>query len=337
MKRTYGFLLVFLVLGGLAVYWWLASPDTSSSLGKDRLFKVEQPEKIAKIFLAHRDGTTVTLEKKKNQWIYDGKWPARPNAIENLLDALTRIQIKYQPPRAAVANMVTDLATQGIKVEVYDVRDRLLKAYYVGGATADERGTYLIMEGAEQPYVGELAGWEGNLRFRFNLRGDDWRDKTIFAVQPKDIKRVTIEYPKQRNQSFRLERSPAGDRVTPFYELSEPSKLPLQAGRVEAFLIGFESLVAEAFENDHPRRDSLQQQVPFSVITLTHRNDSVQTVKLYPIYPELQIDPKTGKALPSGGVERYLATTDSGDIFLVQDRVFNKILWAYAFFFTPPK
>ncbi|MCB9291126.1 MAG: hypothetical protein H6560_27725 [Lewinellaceae bacterium] len=49
--------------------------------------------------------------------------------------------------------MVESLATEGMKVELYDKDGGLLKAYYVGGSTSDERGTYMIMEGAEQPYV----------------------------------------------------------------------------------------------------------------------------------------------------------------------------------------
>ena len=64
--------------------------------------------------------------------------------------------------------MVKSLASEGIKVELYDRKGEKIKAYYVGGATPDERGTYMIMENAEEPYVAHIPSWEGNLRFRFN-------------------------------------------------------------------------------------------------------------------------------------------------------------------------
>ncbi|MBK6949823.1 MAG: hypothetical protein IPH16_18705 [Haliscomenobacter sp.] len=102
---------------------------------EERRFAVPDTSRIGKIFLAHRDNETVLLERKGTQWIYNGNWKVRPGAMENLLDAVRRIEIKYQPAQAAVPNMVRDLGSEGIKVEIYDKRNRPLAVYYVGGST----------------------------------------------------------------------------------------------------------------------------------------------------------------------------------------------------------
>ena len=97
--------------------------------------------------------------------------------------------------------MVSNLATEGIKVEIYDRQDELIKTYYVGGAPPDERGTYMMLEGFEQPYVAHIPGWDGNLRFRYNLVGDEWRSRILFPGELEEIESVSIAYPRQRSKS----------------------------------------------------------------------------------------------------------------------------------------
>lgn len=333
MNKTLSLLVLFLLLGGMTFWYLSRGEDERTTLaGWDRDFKVEDTERIHKIFLADRQGGRVTLERRGGYWLYNGKWKARPNAMENLLDAVGRLEMQFKPPQAMVDGMIRDLAANGIKVELYDRQGALIKAYYVGGATADERGTYIIREEAEQPYVAHIPGWSGNLRFRYNLRGDDWRDKSIFDYDPDEIREVTVEYPKQKNKSFRVEKTGDSYRVRPFYDITPASETAPARGLVEAFLTGFESLGAEAFENQNPRRDSIRQLVPFSIITVTDIEGATREVRLFPIFPK-----RTPFASPplegADVVERYFADISNGDFMLAQHRVVKKILWAYPFFF----
>ncbi|MCB9291127.1 MAG: hypothetical protein H6560_27730 [Lewinellaceae bacterium] len=62
-----------------------------------------------------------------------------------------------------------------------------------------------------------------------------------------NIQSVSIEYPKQRNQSFILEDTPDGYEVRPFYDITPRIRRPFRKGSAEAFLVNFESVGAEAF------------------------------------------------------------------------------------------
>lgn len=340
MTRTTWLLLSFFVLGIIAVaYTYFNREDAlMRGLRAERNFALKDVSRLQKIFIAQRDGETTLLEKKGSAWLYNGKFKARPNAIENLLDAIQRVEIDHIPAKAAIKNIVTNLAGEGIKVELYESGDKPSKTYYIGSGTQDERGVYMIMEGFDQPFVCHIPGWEGNLRYRYNLRGDDWRDKTVFAEDPDNIQSVSIEYPKQKNRSFKLERKGASTfDIRPFYEITPQLRLPYRDGSAEAFLIGFESLGAEAFENETPAKDSVRQIVPFSVITVTNKQGKTTQAKLFPIFPEavVSVDPKTGQWISSDGatVERYFVDHNSGDFMLVQDRVFRKVLRGYEFFY----
>ncbi|MBK7477887.1 MAG: hypothetical protein IPI11_18475 [Haliscomenobacter sp.] len=135
---------VFLLLGGSALVLAFKFRRPYASLKEERRFAVPDTSRIGKIFLAHRDNETVLLERKGTHWIYNGKWMVRPGAMENLLDAVRRIEIKCQPAQAAVPKTWFGiLGSEGIKVEIYE-RNRPLAVYYVGGQHPDERGTFVI-------------------------------------------------------------------------------------------------------------------------------------------------------------------------------------------------
>ncbi|MEK7257317.1 MAG: DUF4340 domain-containing protein [Bacteroidota bacterium] len=334
MKKNLWLLLLFLVLGGGTAWYLLGKSKQKSTLGWDRMFKVENPDDIHKIFLAKRTtGETTTLERQGKDWIYNGKWKARPGAIKNLLEAVTQVQLKYVPPQAAIPGIVKDLATRSIKVEVYNKAGKNLKTYYVGGTTADGRGTYMIMENSDLPHVMELPLMEGLVLARYDLSGEDWRDRAVFSYQPEEIQAVSMEYPTQRSKSFRLEKTGDSYSVKPFYENTQPIERPISKGRVEAFLTGFERLVAEGFENGYEYKDSIRQLIPFTVITVKDTKGNEKKAALYSSYIA-QSDIGGGRT--KDVVERYFADVSTGDFMLVQDLVFNKIFWAYEAFFEEP-
>jgi hypothetical protein len=336
MSRNVILFLIFILLGG-ATAWYMTNKedehDSMAALRAERDFATD-PDIVHKVFIADRQGERTTLVRKKGYWEYNGEWKARPNAIENLLSTIEKVQMKYKPPAAAEDDMIRDLATNGLKVELYDQNNELIKAYYVGGGTADERGTYMMMEGAEQPFVAYIPNWEGNLRFRFSLRGDDWRDKTVFSYDMEEIQSVSVEYPKQKNKSFILERDGSSFKVKPYYDITPESSKPYKQGSAESFLIGFENLVAEAYKNDREEKDSVIQQIPFSVISVTDIEGNTKEVKFHPLLVDDFYDTKTGTFLANSDIERFYAECSTGDFMMIQNRVFNKIFWSYDFFFS---
>ncbi len=333
MKKNYILLLTFLVLGAGTV-WYLNSKDSNVSantLGWDRKFAVDDINEVHKIFIAKRSGETTTLERDGDHWLLNGKGRASKNAVENVLEVIADVTLKYVPPSAALDNIVKEIAARGIKVEVYNKKGDKLKAYYIGGVTVDVRGTYFIMEGSEQPMAVEIPQMEGQVRTRFELTGDKWRDRAFFDYEPEDIEAVSIEYPKQRNKSFKLKRTGSGFDVQPFYENQLPINRKVENGSVEGFLTGFDNLMAESFSNGYSKKDSVRQTVPFSVVSVTSTDGQETRAAFYPYYRK---DTNTGER-KADQVERFFADVSTGDWMLTQHRVFKDIFWAYDGFFEP--
>jgi len=168
MKRTLVLLILFVVLGSGA-YYLMQNQDKSSTTSWNEAgdFAVENIDDIHKIFIADKQNYRVLLERKNGYWTYNRKFKAKKTAVDDLLNTIKDVRMKYTTPRGAENNMRKNLATSGVKVEIYDKNDNQMKVYYVGGATANSLGTYYIMEGSTEPYVMHIPAFQGLLKGKF--------------------------------------------------------------------------------------------------------------------------------------------------------------------------
>ena len=255
---------------------------------------------------------------------------ANANIMKNMMTTLGRVAVKFTPTRASNEHIIKEMASIGIKVELYDKLDQIIKTYYVGGSTNDELGTYMMMEGSDQPYVTHLPMLEGGLRWRFTPRAEQWRDKTIFRAKPEDIKSVSVNYPTRKGEAFTLTSTGKNQYdVAPGNELLAQKNGNVNSNTVLSYLVGFESVIAEGFENTNTAKDSIRQVEPFSILEIEKNSGEKKTVKFYPIDQEEE-HPVTGERLP---VHRYYADVNNEDLYLVQQRVVGKLFWGYQSFF----
>lgn len=329
MKRTILLAILFLILGGGA--WYATQGNKSRSVGMEApemQFAVDNPDDIYKIFIADRKGTTATIERKSGYWLYNGKWKARPTAIENLLKTVSKVKVSYLAVKAAEKTMIESLASEGIKVEIYNKNDEKIKCYYVGGVTNDERGTYMMMEGAEIPYITHIPNFVGQLRVRYLLGDDNWRDRSIFDAKAADIQSISVDYTKEKTESFVVEKSGSDNyTVKPLNSITPVNRSPQRKGIPEAYLAQFEQKIAESFETANPQRDSILQLPPFATITLTKTDGKKQKVRFWPV--EIQIDPNLGTTY----IERYFTDIDDETFMLTQQHVMGVLFRGYNFFF----
>lgn len=328
MKKTLLLAVLFLVLGGGAWYaLTVKKTQTGSRNSWDMDFAVPNTGDIYKVFIADRKGQTATLERKKDYWLYNGKARARATAVSSLMETIAKLNVKYIPPDAARAPMLKSIAAEGLKVEIYDKAGKLMKCYYVGGVTADEHGTYMMMEGAEQPYVVHIPSFIGQLRVRYLLGDDAWMDRTVFSEKPEEVQSITVEYPKMKSESFRLEKVKEGEYgVKPFYSTTTVITTPLRKGVPEAYILSFENLVAEGFETTNPKRDSVTALVPFAIVTVKKTDGADKQVRFWPVEVLKTSDNREY-------VHRYYAEVDKNAFMLIQERVFGPIFRGYDFFF----
>lgn len=338
MKKSNLILLAILAILGSAGAWYLTTKEDSNLEGYDFHFAVKDTADIGKIFLADRTGKSVTLTRQSGvNWLVGGKYDVQSDMIKTLLETINQMELKFRLPRQAVAEVVKDIATQGIKVEIYSKSGKVLRTYYVGGTTSDDRGTFMMMENSNEPYVMHIPGFQGMLRPRFMTEAQDWRERFVFKLRPEEIKMVSVEYPNQQAKSFKLMRDGSNFKVEPFYDIVPRINRPVVAGMVDAYLQGFSKLGIEGFEAGNAKADSLRNSPVFARVSVTTKNDVTKILTLHPFIDRNEQGQITKATDGNVYIEHYFVDTNEGDLMAVQHFVFEKIFWAYEAFFVNPR
>ena len=317
MNRTLILLLSVVLLGGLA--WWATSssakPVSADERAEIRRFGISEFEQVHRIFIADRKGHKVTLTRGGvTGWLADGQ-PANENIMKNLRDAVRNMDIRSLPTERAKSNMVKDLATNGILVQAFNEAGEKLRGYYLGSGTYDELGTNAIVEGSEEPYVVHLPHFTGNIRQRFTHWDDEWRDKVYFRVDPEKVELFSIEYPRQRNKSFRVVRQNGKFILSPFYETGQQTR-EIPRGALESALTRYEKYYINRYQNkDEEGRKAVAELLPFATITVRQEGTEPQEMRVYPRYAGRTYthNPKTGAVQENGGLEAYNAFINNGE------------------------
>lgn len=285
MKKSTLLLLLLFLASGAATVWYLQQPEAKKTtmLDADADFRIEDTDQIGKIFLASRiRGTQFTLERKGDDWFVQDSLLVYPQIITNIMIAIRTMKIKYRPAKAAIPNIVKELAVDQVKTEIYDREGNLMKSYYVGGETGDARGTYVIMAGSEQPMVMKLPGVTGSFKVRYDLGLLDILDKAIFREDPEQIEYVSIDYPKQRNKSFALDLSSGKPLVTPLYETTPRINKPVDAGQVQRYLQVYEAVYAENLVRNKNGIEAFESTLPFCTMKIRRKDGTVKDLIFYP-------------------------------------------------------
>lgn len=309
MFKKYRIYIILIIITSIIILF--ISKDRSTII-QHNIFAVSDTSSITKIFIADRQGNTILLDKKENNWLVNNKFNVRKDAIKILLNTLHQIRIKQPIPLNSFERVIRDLSTKGIKIEIY-TNSKLLRTYTIGNETSDHLGTYMLLDGAEQPYIMHIPYFKGYLSPRYgiqsgNINERDWRDRTIINVPKNNIKNISIKNFYNLESSFSLRLSP---RTLLFDYLGNPVNFNNQS--ISQFISNFRNVSCESFKSN---KSKIESKNPIHQLIIN--NDTLRTY--------LISDLKEKKKQENFNVERMYATINDGELLLIQNYVFNKLL-----------
>lgn len=329
MKRT---LLLLLLIAGLAIAAFFISKKSSDSTisGPLNNFAIEDTASVGAIFIADNKGNTAVLERnEENTWLINKKYPAREDAIETLLKTFKHIYIQRTVPKEAQSEVNRVMAASNKKVEIYDREGEWLKTYYVGYATMDKAGTYMLLETPEgkssEPYIMDMKGFIGSLDTRFFTDEYEWRSPLIFKYDDiEKIQEVKVTYPSTPSESFTIKYA-GGNDLSLFNADTDERVAPFDTVRVQNYMLNFKLAGFSSFKTylDPQREDSVMMSPPAQIIEINH-NGKVETIKLWvKEAPEGQTE-GDGVTPAVIDMEKVFATYNDGQLAVAQRFVWDK-------------
>lgn len=332
MKKNGIIIGLIIVLGIIAII--LVSRNSNSSIKRElRDFAVEDTASVDRIFMVRKDNQQVTLTRVNNHWMVNEKNKARPDAVDILLKTLNRIRVKSPVSASMLDNAVTMLATRNTKVEVYH-KNKLLKTIYVGGATQDQMGTFMMLEGSQVPFIVHIPGFVGYLSSRFFVEETSWRSTEIFNYNFDDIRTISVENQDDPKESFKLVASGKNQ-----YSISSPEGIrgpgQLDTLAVKYYISKFEKVNFEFFADSTPQRikDSLLVAKPYRILTLEDREGRSKKVVAWKRFAYGKLNAEGNPLIWDD--ERLWALIDDQSWVVIQFYVFNALFANLSYFEKP--
>ncbi len=331
MLKTILPLLLLILLGGIYFYTKDDAQDTSIKI-EDRDFIVADREMIDIIVIKRPGYPQIHLSKSKNGWLLNQRNRASDHVVKNLLTVLTKMKLDYIPPKATYSNIMKDIDELGIDVTTYDKDGNVLSDFIVGKNNNVESGTYCLKKGAKQPYVMILPAVSGGFRNYFTLRNIDLKDKIIFDINSDDIVKITMDYKKNRVNSFVVSKKGSQYEVNPIVPSATYTELNQNQNIISAYVKSFKKLGAESIMTGRPGIDSISRTIPFIELAVDMEDGSQEGFSFYPVTDHLDEGATVRTVADLKQIDRYYMFSTDGECYTVQHRLLKNLFKPISYF-----
>jgi len=337
MKKNSIITIIILLVLAVAAIFVYKNKGKSSTIDKEASdFGLKDTASVDKIFMADKEGKTVLLERKPEGWVVNGKFPARPDAIETLLYTIRMVEVKSPVSKAGRETAIKFMAGKSVKVEVY-AKGKKVKQYYVGHPTQDHTGTYMLMsdpetgENFKDPFITHIPGFNGYLSTRYFVEEADWRGRLMINYRPPQIKQIRLELHEMPDSSFVIDLF-SMQRFG--LKNGKGQQLQFAEDKLKQYIAYFQNVNCEyVLEKKEHLVDSLSKSgIPFATLTVTDRDNKQGVTQFYHKYPVASKNEQYGvdyKYDPDRLFVRYNGGKDYG---VAQYYVFGKMLQTYKYF-----
>lgn len=303
-------------------------------------FVIKDTASIDKIFIADAKGVSVTLSRNEKGWMVNDKYTARPSSVQLLLKTFFRINVKMPVSNASFNTVVKNIATNAIKVEIYQGKDKPSKVYYVGSATSNNQGTYMLLEEngvkSSVPYVMEMSGFKGYLTARFFTNPQQWRDAVVFKYQPEEIKSIAVEYFETPEESFEIKQTVG--QLELFKLNGEASIKNVDEVKLQNYIERYQKIYYEMIDEELTKEevDSTIASQPYFSITVNSVSDEMNKIVVYHMPNFRTLLDETGELHPYD-VDRMYGYLNN-DLFLyIQFATFDQLRLPKSYFLKNSK
>ncbi len=347
MKRYRNSIILLVVLGIITIIMLLQ--NRSGTFRKDsNAFAVADTSSITKFFLADKKNNMVKVERTETgNWLLNDKYEVNPTMVQVMLHTFMSIDIKEPVAKATRNTIIRVMAGKSVKTEIYQKvyrinlfgkiklfpHEKLTRVYYVGDATMDNSGTFMLMEGSEDPYVVDIPGFRGFVTSRYSALEGDWRSHSIYKFRVPDISSVTIKFNEKPELSYSITNTNNRDFV--LTSLVDNRAIErFDTGNVVQYLGMFKNLNYESIldEMTKAKRDSIVATVPTYEVILVDKPGKSHTLKTWKRKADpgqLDLD---GNQAEYDFERMYGLIDDSEQLVSIQYFVFSEVFMPIQFF-----
>lgn len=328
MKKTllYGLLVLLL---GTATWYFIFKDDETAFAPSEANFHVASANDIGIIYMTDLHNNAIKLTRNNTTWTLNDSLIPRPDALQLLLDALTK-QRPQQPVAAGYHDAaVRELSANSTKVEIYSPEGKKTHTFFVAQNPGYNNVSYMLTEGAKRPFIVDIPLRHLFLGLRYFTDVNQWKTKQLFFGQAP-IERVSVEFTDSVQHSFQI----TGDGIN--YQISGPTKptSPLNMQRLQQYLSLYESIYCLGYETELLNgKEALLSGKSLATIRLQRKGMREETLQLY-FRP---VNQRTKSAIRLGNKEydanTFLGFYQNRDLMVLSRKYVNNMMRYFSEFY----
>lgn len=329
MKKVIIGVVLLLALAGITV--WVTQQDNKTTMtGELSDFGYEDTASVDRMVLKDESGNRIVLTREESRWVLNDSFQARPDAINILLETIKKVKVRAPISQQEMDRVLKNIISNHTLIEIYANGD-MVRNYYVGGPDKEHTGTYMLMKGAQRPFLMHIEGFHGFLTPRYFTNTLEWRHRGVFEYDPYNITSIEVSYPAKPEKDFRIERSSTDDLEVFAGELMSPIQ-SIDSFMLSAYLSNYEMVHYESFEETKTENflDSVKTSGPIFHIVVSDRSGASKEVTGFRKPIKEGYDPK-GTPIDYD-MDRLYLWIDSGEIVIGQYAIFDKLTQGIGFF-----
>ena len=332
---------LILGVGVLAVLIWFVI-DLNASKGQSDTelieFAIKEVETISKVIITDPQGYKFELRKNDATWTDKDGGCINQESAGFVLDALRNIEFKGYLPDGSHENSKAQMATQHIKVEIFQ-NGEWSKTWYIGPASQDHYGQIMQLDSKKDgksayPVIMKIKGVYGIIAPRFFGDPRQWLCSEIFSLELDEISKIEVKNIQEPQRSFSVTKNGADMKVYQQNTLLQN----VDTSMIFRYLNSYKKVHFEKpnYELNIVQLDSLKNTTPFAELYVTDITDVKKMVKCFRIIAkedtEINTEMESIVSYRNSDQDRFWAELPNGQIVKCQYYVFNPLLLGHIFF-----
>lgn len=321
MNKSLKGVILILVLAGFIIL--LVFRNRSPFGQRNSSFWSEPEKEITRIELSEGK-KTLTLSRKDDKWLINGKQEARKPGVYFMISVLQDLRIKSPVSSDLFEQEVESRGITPVRVRVFEKR-KLLKSFIVFKTNSNIYGNIMKMKSGSKPFIVYVPDYENNIGSLFSTDELFWQPYSVFTLLPSQISSLSLENFSDTTSSFSIENNNNNFSVSDL----KRELHGWDSSRVTRYIsyftwIPFESWAADIDEEERRRVQSLQ---PLYRITVNSSDGKKTVLHLW----ERMIT-ENGQSIKDN--DRLMGKTDNTDeLFIIRYFDIDPILKKRSYFF----
>lgn len=200
-KKYLLYILPVLILMLIAGFLYYKKSTSTLSFKESQLFEFDSTQ--IKSIRFESGNTSLRIEKLKGKWMVNNTFTLDPAKFTALYAAHNRLAIQ-SPASGQIIERLESLPDER-KIKVYMDISGKKRAFVMVYDSQGQTGTYVTVPGREQYFQVFLPGYpRKDLTYLYPLSASFWRDRTLVAIEPDQIQKISVTYPSRPLASFEL-------------------------------------------------------------------------------------------------------------------------------------